>query len=187
MTLAMLPDLITRLEQAVCTDLAHAIDNLETLRGLNAHTARGFDTWHAYVVDRFGELLAQLKLPRTERVALAASMAEAGMSVRAVAERLGVSVGTVHNYRAELGKVTHAGPRQPVPVGRVYVKAITYLTRAHDGLTLVELAKVSGWTEGSSSGVLTYLLRRGWAVRSEERRAGQRVHQVTELGAGVVA
>ncbi len=47
-----------------------------------------------------------------------------------------------------------------------------------DGLTLVELAKAAGWTEGKASGALSDVRHRGLAVRLEERRAGQRVDVV---------
>jgi predicted transcriptional regulator len=69
----------------------------------------------------------------------------------------------------------------PAPSGKRYQQAAEYLRRAGDrGLTLVELAKVSGWTEGAASGVLSDVRRRGLAVRTEDRRAGQRVHLATE-------
>ncbi|TFV83177.1 hypothetical protein [Blastococcus sp. CT_GayMR16] len=198
-TLRPLPslELVDQLEVATRDDLSSAIDNLGRLRDLDAHLLRGFDTWHTYVVHRFGDLLARLNLPRQEKVALAASMSAptaerpTGMPVRAIAETLGVSVGTAQNYRREAGRVIAFRPRAdaklPAPAGYVYEQAAEWIRRADDGLTLVELAGRAGWTEGKASGALTYLYDRNLVARTEDRRAGQRPHFLTEAGAVLAA
>lgn len=195
------PAEIEQLEAETRADLTSAIVNLTRLREADAHQVRGYATWHSYVLDRFGDLLRQLRLPRPERLALVASMDDAGMTVTEIQERLGVARGTVQNDRAALGRVIPIGPRrkpEPAPhppAGKVYQQAAEWLRRAQlglidgieHGLTLVELAELTGWTEGKSSGALTYLRDRGLAVRLEDRRAGQRVHVLTDTGAAAVA
>lgn len=109
------------------------------------------------------------------------------MPVRQQADLIGVSLGTVQGDRAKLGKVIPIGPRrtaQPVRHGDRYRRAAALLAAAPDGLTLVELAATMGVTEGSASGLLSYLTApsRGLAVRVDDRRAGQRVHVLTDLG-----
>jgi hypothetical protein len=191
--LALVPDLpdadLDALEQAVEQGLTAAIASLTRLREVHAHTRRGFEHWHGYVLSRFGDLLRLLRLPDEERVALVQSMSGAtvehpkGMPVREQAKLLGVAPGTVQSDRRALGLVVVKDKPEPLPApsGKRYQQAAEYLRRAGDrGLTLVELAKVSGWTEGAASGVLSDVRRRGLATRTEDRRAGQRVHLATE-------
>lgn len=180
-------DELDQLEMAVEVGLTAAVDSLARLRALNAHRQRGYDLWHVYCLDRFGDLLRLLRLPEGERLALVESMSTPtaqhrnGMPVRAQAERLGVSPGTVQTDKRVLGLAPERQPRKrpeplPAPTGHVYQQAAEWLRRQPAGLTLVELARVSGWTEGKASGALTDVVRRGLAVRLEDRRAGQRVH-----------
>jgi hypothetical protein len=145
--------------------------------------------WHLYVFDRFGDLLALLRLPDEERRALIASMSTpAGdhgkpVPVREQARLLGIAVNTVQADREALGlRVVKDRPEPlPAPAGKVWQQAAEHLRRAGDrGLTLVELAAVAKWTEGKASGALTDVRRRGLAQRTEDRRAGQRVHLATE-------
>lgn len=169
---------------AIRADLTAAVANLRAAVDLDVPGALGYpDPW-SWAQHELGDLLRQLRLPRQVRLALVEAMP--GMSVRDVADRLGVSVGTVHNDRAQLGRVTPIGPRrQPqAPTGRVWQQTAEWLARHPDGLTLIELAKVAGWSEGKSSGALTDVLRRGLAVRLEDRRAGQRIHVRTPPGGG---
>jgi hypothetical protein len=53
---------LDRREAAVRADLSGAVTHLTFLREAGAHTLRGFDSWGAYVADRFGDLLAELRL-----------------------------------------------------------------------------------------------------------------------------
>jgi hypothetical protein len=151
---------------------------------VHAHTRRGFEHWHGYVLSRFGDLLRLLRLPDEERVALVQSMSGAtaehpkGMPVREQAKLLGVAPGTVQSDRRALGLVVVKDRPEPLPApaGKVWQQAAEHLRRAGDrGLTLVELAAVAKWTEGKASGALSDVRRRGLAVRTEDRRAGQRV------------
>jgi hypothetical protein len=58
---------LDRREAAVRADLSGAVTHLTFLREAGAHTLRGFDSWGAYVADRFGDLLAELRLAVTDR------------------------------------------------------------------------------------------------------------------------
>jgi hypothetical protein len=185
-----LPDAdLDALEQAVDTGLATAIDALAALRRRQAHTDRGYGTWGEYLVARFGDALRRLRLDREDHLAvvdyLARPHGEDGKPtpVRQIADALGIAVNTVQGHREALGlRVVKDRPEPlPAPSGKRYQQAAEYLRRAGDrGLTLVELAKVSGWTEGAASGVLSDVRRRGLATRTEDRRAGQRVHFATQ-------
>jgi hypothetical protein len=115
---------------------------------------------------------------------------------RAIRERLGVSsyavqealraadpaperlVGADGRQRAARTGARPVVEPLPAPGGRVWQQAAEWLRRHPEGLTLVELARVASWSEGKASGALTDLVRvRGLAVRTEERRAGMRVHR----------
>jgi hypothetical protein len=187
-----LPDAdLDALEQAVEQGLTAAVASLTRLREVHAHTRRGFEHWHLYVFDRFGDLLALLRLPDEERRALIASMSTpAGddgkpVPVREQARLLGIAVNTVQADREALGlRVVKDRPEPlPAPEGKVYQQAAEHLRRAGDrGLTLVELAAVAKWTEGKASGALSDVCRRGLATRSEDKRANQRIHYATGVG-----
>ena len=219
---------LERLELDTRADLTGAVVNLTRLREGLAHEVAGFPTWHDYVVARFGDLLAELRgtiLPVAERQELVLSMRSGGpdgkaLSLRTIADRLHVGLGTVSADVGELRKAgrltaeptktaSRDGRDRPArtgvdapavvllaaPTGRVWQQATEWLRRADEGvlpgfsvgLTLVELAKVAGWTEGKASGALTDVQRRGTAVRLEDRRADQRVHVITDAGRAMLA
>lgn len=180
---------IEHLELTVDSGLAAAIDALATLRGLGAHLARGHDTWGEYLIARFGDALRRLRLDRDDHLAVVDYLARPHgerskpTPVRQIADVLAVSVGTAQTYRRELGLAPAPAPKPeplPAPTGRVWEQTVEWLRRHPEGLTLVELAEVAGWTEGKASGALSDVRRRGLAVRTEDRRAGQRVHRVLE-------
>jgi DNA-binding transcriptional ArsR family regulator len=67
--------------------------------------------------------------------------------------------------------------RQVAPTGRLWERAAEVgRRRGARGVTLVELARALSVTEGSASGLLTYLRRKGLMERTEDRRRNQRVH-----------
>jgi hypothetical protein len=184
--------------QAIRAELVSPMQRLARLRAAGAHlTAFGPSvTWHDAVERWLGDLRV-LRLSGSpeavaERDALVRSLREQGASTRAIRDRLGISsyavqqvldggdpaperiVGADGASRSSRGQ-----RREPVaaPSGRVYEQAAEYLRRAVDGLTLVELARVAGWSEGKASGALSDCVRRkGLAVRSEVLRGGMRVH-----------
>lgn len=182
---------------AIRAELARPLARLALLREAGAHlTAFGPDTrWHEACERWFGDL-ADLPLRSTaagitEREELIWSMREAGESSRAIRDRLGVGSSAVSAALAKRDpapetvtgqdgsvRAARTGRKEKAaPAGRKWQQGLLHLRQAADGLTLAELARVSGWTEGSASGVLSDLLRRSAAVRSEDRRDGMRVHR----------
>lgn len=182
---------------AIRSELVSPLLRLGRLRAAGAHlTAFGPSiTWHEAVERWLGDL-GSLRLQGSpeaiaERDALVRSMRAAGATTRVVRERLGISAYAVQQAIAQDDpapeRITGAdgasrssrGTRRemlPAPEGRVWEQAAEWLRRHPGGLTLVELARVAGWTEGKASGALSDVRRRGLAVRTEERRDGQRVH-----------
>lgn len=181
-----------------------ALDGLRGLLGVLAeghgaevHLALGFDSFHAWAEYVVGDLAA-LRLTSVPeaigvRQALVRSLRADGAAQAAIVRRLGVSAGTVRNdlrdddpaperivgadgrSRQARTAVAPSAPL-PAPAGRVWQQAAEWLRRHPAGLTLVELARVAGWTEGKASGALSDVRRRGMAVRVDDRRLGQRVH-----------
>lgn len=170
-----------RLTDQIRHHLGSAITKLTQAREGGADTALGYDTWHAYVEAEFGDL-RELRLPVVERRALVNSMraVDPPMPVRAIAGKLGVSVGTVHGDLPETQQRATVTPLreapQPAPTGRVYEQAAEYLRRQGErGLTRLELAMEAGWTEGRAGGALVDTVRVGLGARADVWRAGQRV------------
>lgn len=171
---------------AALTSEGLALSELAAARAAGDDVTLGFPTWHDFVAWLLGGDFLRLRLHNSdaavaERKALALSMKAAGMTYRPIAEKLGVSVGSVRN---DLGtprpKVAAVEPLPPV-TGKKYVQALEHLRRAGvAGLTLEEMTKATGWREGSASGALSYLTKRGLATRTEVRRGNQRVHLATE-------
>jgi hypothetical protein len=197
---------ITRAEvdervSAIREALAFSLRGLAELREADAHVvAFGSEvSWHEACERWFGDLRS-LRLSGSpeavaEREALVRSIRATGASTRTIRDRLGVSSYAVSEALREVDpaperiegadgrtRSSRTGRQQPAevlpaPVGRVWQVAAEYLRRNPAGLTLVELARVAGWTEGKASGALSDLVRvRGLAVRTEDRRDGQRVH-----------
>lgn len=144
-----------------------------------AWTALGYDTWGEYTAAEFGNLHGiRLEVPdRIELVVgLTRPLAEGGqgMSRRAVAGHLGVSVGTVQHdlelagvidlteqraaRRAVVEPATPAA--EPPPAVSKRDRAVQLVAeQGVRGLTSLELAEVTGWTGGSASGTLSDLKR----------------------------
>lgn len=169
------------LTAAIRADLTHAVTGLRRAMQLDVPAALGYPHPWAWAESEFGDLLRELRLPRDVRLTLVDAMD--GLPVRQIADRLGVSVGTVQSDRVRLGKVIPMRRPDPAPLpaptGKLWEQAAEHLRRAGEqGLTLVELAQVMAISEGSASGLLSYLLspRKRLAVRLETRRDGQRVH-----------
>lgn len=181
---------------AIRAELRRPLERLSFLREAGAHlTAFGPGTsWHEACLRWFGDL-ADLRLTGTpaaitEREHLIWSMREAGDSSRLIRDRLGVGAQAVAAALAKRDpapeKVTGAdGVQRPaqtgrrpaeVPAGPKWLRAARLLRAAEGGHTLASLARAGGWSEGSASGLLSDLTRRGLAVRTEERRDGMRVH-----------
>jgi DNA-binding transcriptional ArsR family regulator len=181
---------LDRREAAVRADLSGAVTHLTFLREAGAHTLRGFDSWGAYVADRFGDLLAELRLAVTDRREVVHALRKQGRSQASIARELHVSEDTVSRDLEVTGdpaperitsadgssRVARTG-RQVAPTGRLWERAAEVARRrGARGVTLVELARALSVTEGSASGLLTYLRRKGLMERTEDRRRNQRVH-----------
>lgn len=189
------------LTQAIRTDLAGAVVRLRAARDRAAHTALGYPSWHGYVEDRLGDLLAQLRLPVTERRALVASLAATGEhSMRDIAARLGVSSSTVKNdvhaleeagqldrpdrvvsrdgtLRAATGRRAVAYVPEPGMSRRAEAVART----AHagpDGLTCLELERDTGWRHGVASSPMSWARRTGRVTGTGVLREGYEVYVV---------
>jgi DNA-binding transcriptional ArsR family regulator len=181
---------LSRREAAVRADLAGAVTHLTFLREAGAHTLSGFDSWGAYVTDRFGDLLGKLRLAVEDRRAVVHALREEGASQASIARRLSVSEDTVSRDLLVTGdpapdritsadgsvRVARTG-RAVAPTGKLWEQAAEVARRrGAKGVTLVELARALSITEGSASGLLSYLRRKGLAERTEDRRRNQRVH-----------
>jgi DNA-binding transcriptional ArsR family regulator len=177
-------------EAATRADLAGAVAHLTILRDGGAAELSGFPSWGAYVLARFGDLLAELRLAVEDRRAVTHTLREEGASKASIARRLSVSEDTVTRDLDVTGdpapdRITSADGsvraartgRAGAPTGKLWQQAAEVMRRrGAKGVTLVELARAMRITEGSASGLLTYLRRKGLAERTEERRAAQRVH-----------
>jgi DNA-binding transcriptional ArsR family regulator len=181
---------LSRREAAVRADLAGAVTHLTFLREAGAHLLSGFDSWGSYVLDRFGDLLAELRLAVADRRAVVHALREGGASQVSIARRLAVSEDTVSRDLLVTGdpapdRITSAdGSLRAARTGRAEELSGKLWERAAEvarrrgtkGVTLVELARALSVTEGSASGLLSYLRRKGLVERGELRRRNQRVH-----------
>lgn len=183
-------------EEATRADLSGALTHLAILRDGGAAALSGFDSWGAYVVARFGDLLAELRLAVEDRRAVIHTLRGEGRSMAAIARALRLSEDTVARDLAATGdpapdRITSADGsvraartgRAETPAGKLWEQAVVVLRRrGARGVTLVELARTLRITEGSASGVLSDVTKRKrLAVRTEERRANQRVHVAVEV------
>jgi hypothetical protein len=165
--------------EAIRAELVSPMQRLARLRAAGAHlTAFGPSvTWHDAVERWLGDLRVLRLSGSAEAVAERDALVQ---SIRATGdpapERIVGADGASRSSRGQR--------REPVaaPTGRVYEQAAEYLRRAVDGLTLVELARVAGWSEGKASGALSDCVRRkGLAVRSDGLRGGMRIHYACEV------
>lgn len=173
------PAEIERLELETRGNLITATTTLRALREGGAHRAADM-TWPAYVLDRFGDVLRDLRIATEDRRALAHHMRGSvrerrpGESLARIADRLGVSKSQVRNdvratdtgdYPAKTagtdGRVKPAvgAPRGEafVPTGRVFrTDRLVALVEASGptGRTALSLEEETGWRHGSVSAAL---------------------------------
>jgi hypothetical protein len=169
------------------TSAGLALSELAAARAAGDDVTLGFPHWHEYVAWLVGDLrnlrLHNSDAAKAERLALAASMKASGMTYRPIAEKLGVSLGSVRN---DLGtprpKVAAVAPL-PAPTGKVWEQAAEWLAREGDrGLTLLELAAKANWSEGKASGALSYLWARYAADKTDQIRDRQTAYVLTDVG-----
>ncbi|PWN00979.1 hypothetical protein DJ010_20370 [Nocardioides silvaticus] len=79
--------------ETIADNIDAVVDLIEQARDGEAHQALGYDSWPAYVADRFGDALAHLR--GAERLTVALALSATGMSTRAIASVTGVSQPTV--------------------------------------------------------------------------------------------
>lgn len=158
----------------------------------------GYDSHGAYVVDRFGDVLADIRMETEDRRAVVDAMRTAGASHRQIVRELRVSAGTVANdikitgdhapdmvvgddgrtraARATQGLVA-GGDGTP---GAATTQAPTVADRTvarvaaagPSGLTVRELCKKEKWHHGQASGALSRVHRQGRVARSTVYRDG---------------
>jgi hypothetical protein len=170
-----------RLTDEIRHHLGSAIVKLQQAREGGADTALGYPTWHAYVEAEFGDL-RELRLPVAERRALVASMRADDYSVRQIAGRLGVSVGTVHadlpETRDRLANVIPLRP-EPEPIGHLPKtdQVVILIGRQGDrGMTCREIELETGWHHGIASGPLSRCKRQRRVRPTGRLRAGYEVY-----------
>ena len=167
-----------RLTDQIRRHLGAAITGFAAARDGQAHLALGYPTWHDYAEAEFGDL-RELRLPAVERRALVQSMREADLSVRAIAGRLGVGVGTVHADLPSTRTQLRAVPDEPPVVDHLpKVEQVRLLVARQGGrgLTCLELEHETGWRHGVASGPYSRAARRGLIVPTGTYRAGYAVH-----------
>lgn len=147
---------------------------------------------------------------RAERDALVLSMREQGAPTRAIREALGVSADAVASALREHDPAPQVvvgadGRRRAASTGRRpaevpaaapeglrWQQAAEWCRRAAagalpgreaGGLTIVDLARLAGWSEGAASGALTRAMRHGVVTRAEGPRGTLRAHLPAEVPA----
>jgi lambda repressor-like predicted transcriptional regulator len=162
-----------RLTAQLRQQLAGALQLLHQVHDGRAWAVLGYDSWDAYCDAELPEL-AQLRLPIADRRDAVAALRGRGMSVRAIAKPLGLSVGTVHaDLKAadvQLATVTSldgrlrpgkAAAAEPAPVVTGAQRTVDLVAAAGErGLTVRELCRKTGWHHGQASGQLSRLAAR---------------------------
>lgn len=176
-----------RLTDRIRGHLESAIVGLAAARDGGAHLVLGYPSWWAYVEAEFGDL-RELRLPIAERRALVESMRDDALSVRAIAGKLGVSVGTVHgDLPGTLERAKVVALREPeVSPYAGLSRAAETLARvaAQDarGLTSIELDAETGWPMGTATSRLSEHAARGRLLLTDARRRNRGAYVITETG-----
>lgn len=175
-----------RLTKQLREALTVAVDLLgEAFEG-RAWEALDYPTWEAYCAAELPEL-AQLRMPLEERRAAVSELRGRGMSTRAIAAPLGLSVGTVHaDLKAggvQLATVTSLDGRQrpgvaaaAAPAPRLTNVARTVLIvreAGAEGLTVRDLCRRTRWHHGQASATLCRLAAAGRIRYVAPARRGQ--------------
>jgi hypothetical protein len=145
---------------------------------------------------------------RVEREALVHSIRATGATTRAIRERLGVSSYAVNEAlrkhdpsperiegadgRSRSSRMGRAAPVEVLdaPEGARWQQAAEWVRRSAGGLlpgrpagglTLGDLARLAGWSEGAASGALNRAMRHGAVVRADGKRGTVREHFPAEV------
>lgn len=173
---------------AIHAELIRPLMRLARLRENAAHITAGFATWHEACEAWFGDLrdlrLTGSPAALVERRALVESYDSADVPQRVVAERLGISKGSVLGDLKVLGRSTPMAKPEPLvaPTGTLFEQASEYLSRADDGLTITELMAVAGWQWNRASSTLSLLRSRKRAATTVagDVRDGLSVYRLVE-------
>lgn len=155
-----------RLTERIRLVAGNVADNVEKLRALvaeakqgNVHELLGYPSWTAYLQDVFGD--EPLRLARDVRQELVAELAAQGMSTRAIAPIVGVSVSTIKtdvqvassvhlepdplvviHVNAETGEVADEAPREIAGLdGKTYTASKREVRRP----SIIDSARTAGW------------------------------------------
>jgi len=127
--ISLTPDTARRLTERIRLVAQNVADNVEKLRELvsearesNVHEVLGYVSWTAYLKDVFGD--EPLRLARDVRQELVAELSAQGLSTRAIAPIVGVSVGTIHTDR----QVFSSEHVPPAPEPADHARSINYTT-----------------------------------------------------------
>lgn len=162
-----------RLTKRLREALTVAVDLLGEAFDGQAWAALGYVSWEAYCAAELPEL-AQLRMPLEERRAAVAELRGRGMSTRAIAAPLGLSVGTVHSdLKAagdQLATVTSldgrqrpgAATRTPKPRTPRTDRLVALLAAAGgEGMTVVDVCERTRWGRHLVAPALTRLAEAG--------------------------
>jgi len=155
----------------------------------------GYASHGAYVLDRFGDVLGELKLATEDRRAVVDAMRTGGASHRQIVRELRVSAGTVANDIAIVGD--HAPEKVVGDDGRTRTARTTLASRDAStpevgaapltvadrtvqlvaatgtrGMTVKELCRKARVHHGQASGALSRVHRQGRVVRTTTYRDG---------------
>lgn len=137
---------------AVTDDLKASIQAAENLPELviAAYTGQawkplGHPSWDAYCAAELDT--DRLRIPRADRVGIVAEMADAGLSIRAIASATGAARNTVKADLAQVGQSDPPAPRPPVTGtdGKTYQPPPPAPPRAPRRASLPDSAKRAGW------------------------------------------
>ena len=185
--------------EAARANLADAVAMIRTARQLDVAGVLGYPSHGAYLVDKFGDILADLRLDPDDvaGVVYAMRMVDPPAANVAIAKLLGLHPSTIRRYRLQL--ILGGQLNEPLPAARAAasdgvparllrrVEALYRLAQDRGGRTSAELHGDTGWATGTASGVLSRMDRRGLAARTGEVRGGRAVYELTALGADVLA
>jgi len=185
--------------ERIRVNVASLVEDLVNAWREHDDEALGFDSFAAYTAWLFGDV-ARVSIPVEARRELVAGMTERdNLSVRKIADALGVSKSLVADDRKIMlapevldeARVldVEPGDAQPATAAPVEVEPApevdkrtrtVQLVRKHGGLTSLELAELTGWRYGQASGTLSDVKRQRRVRALAEFRDGYAVHVATD-------
>lgn len=191
-----------RRAEEIRADLKGAAAMLREAREEGDFQELGYASHGAYVLDRFGDVLEDLKLATEDRDAVVDALRTDGASYKKIERRLGISAGTVRNILDRVGdnapdrivgddgrtraaraqqtpvSASDGTPARPLAAGigrdNHSVKVVT--GAGPSGLTVHELCKRGRMKQGAASASLSRVDRAGRLVRTTTYRDGCAVY-----------